>query len=369
MEHNIIESPVIKVFGVGGGGTNAIGHIIKREFEGAELYCVNTDAQSLRSVSGCLPDHVIHIGKELTQGLGAGSKPEVGREAAEESIIEISEAVKGADIIFIAAGLGGGTGTGAAPVIARAAKEQGILTVAVVTKPFSFEGNQRMSYALQGIDELKQFVDSIVVIPNQKLLEKLDNSISLLHAFDAVNEVLYTAVSGISDLILKDGMINVDFADVKTVMGSKGLAIMGQGQGIGEAEDDRAIQAVLQATTCPLLDDIDISNAEGLIVSIVSGMDLQLEELNIIGAELRKITSENATIKVGNSFDLDMQKKIEVTVIATGLKSKSDEVKSKPESPFRVESRKAQPNDFTPKSQSKQENASSVPAFLTKKSA
>ncbi|KDM90825.1 cell division protein FtsZ [Photobacterium galatheae] len=369
MEQNLIENPVIKVFGVGGGGTNAIGHIIKREFEGAELYCVNTDIQSLRSVNGCPADHMIQIGKESTQGLGAGSQPEVGRAAAEESLHEISDAVKGADILFIAAGLGGGTGTGAAPVIAKTAKEQGILTVAVVTKPFSFEGNKRMSYALEGIEELKQYVDSIVVIPNQKLLEKLDNSIILLHAFDAVNEVLYTAVSGISDLILKDGMINVDFADVKTVMGSKGLAIMGQGQGIGEAGDDRAVQAVLQATTCPLLDDIDISNAEGLIVSIVSGMDLQLEELNIIGAELRKITSENATIKVGNSFDLDMQKKIEVTVIATGLKSKHDAVQSKPESPFKVESRKAQYGETSAQPKQRTNSGSEIPSFLTQKSA
>ena len=365
MEHNLVQNPVIKVFGVGGGGTNAIGHIIKREFEGAELFCINTDAQSLRGIKGCEEANLIQIGKESTKGLGAGSLPEVGRMAAEESIEDITKAITGADMIFIAAGLGGGTGTGAAPVVAKIAKEMGILTVAVVTKPFSFEGVRRMAYALEGIEELKPFVDSIVVIPNQKLIEKLDRRMSLLDSFNAVNEVLHTAVSGISDLVLKDGMVNVDFADVKTIMGSKGLAIMGQGHGTGE---DRAVQAVLQATTCPLLDDIDISNAEGLIVSIVSGMDLQLEELSIIGEELHKLTSDNATIKVGNTFDLDMQEKIQVTVIATGLKNRQDEVSSRPASPFKVEA-----PAFGQQTQSASQKArpidnGGIPAFLTNKS-
>ena len=221
MNNKLEQNPVIKVFGIGGGGTNAVGHITKREFDGAELYCINTDVQSLNSVGGYNSINRIQIGKELTNGMGAGARPEVGRTSAEESVELITNAIKGADMIFIAAGLGGGTGTGAAPIVARIANELGILTVAVVTKPFSFEGNKRMTYAIEGIEELKPFVDSIVVIPNQKLLEKLDRNMTVLGAFDAVNEVLYTAVSGISDLVLKDGMVNVDFADVKTIMSSK----------------------------------------------------------------------------------------------------------------------------------------------------
>ncbi len=356
--------PIIKVLGIGGGGTNAIGHIIKRGFEGAELFCLNTDQQSLQSIMGCPTENKIQLGKDCTKGLGAGSKPEIGKEAAVESLDDIKSILHGADMVFIAAGLGGGTGTGAAPIIANAAKELGILTVAVVTKPFGFEGNKRMTYALEGIDNLKPLVDSIVVIPNQKLLEKMDNSTILLQAFDSVNEVLYTAVNGISDLVLKDGMVNVDFADVKTIMGSKGLAIMGQGEGTGE---DRAVKAVQQATTCPLLDDINISNAEGLIVSIVSGMDLQLEELNIIGEELHKLTSEDATIKIGNSFDLDMQDKIQITVIATGLKNKSDSNKDTNISPFKIGNHNKN-TETNSKDIASANPHSNIPSFLTKKS-
>lgn len=358
------ENPVIKVFGVGGGGTNAIGHIIKRELEGADLFCLNTDAQSLKSVGGCKPENLIQLGKESTKGLGAGAKPEVGRMAAEESIDDIRNMVEGADMIFIAAGMGGGTGTGAAPVVAKVAKELGILTVAVVTKPFNFEG-KRMQIALDGIKELTEHVDSIVVIPNQKLIDKLDKKMTYMQALEAVNEVLHTAVSGISDLILKDGLVNVDFADVRTVMGSKGLAIMGTGRGVGE---DRAVDAVLQATSSPLLDDIDIRNADGLIVSIVSGMDLQLEELDIIGQELSKLTSDDATIKVGNTFDLDMHEEIQVTVIATGLRNKEDEVKSKPTSPFKADKSTASLKESGDKVAVKPATLS-VPAFLSRKSA
>lgn len=369
MHFQDIENPTIKVFGVGGGGTNAIGHIIKREFSGAELYCLNTDSQSLKSVGGCKPENLVQLGKESTKGLGAGAKPEVGRLAAEESIEDIRRIVEGADMIFIAAGMGGGTGTGAAPVVAKVAKELGVLTVAVVTKPFNFEG-KRMQIALDGIKELTEHVDSIVVIPNQKLIDKLDPKMTYMQALEAVNEVLHTAVSGISDLILKDGLVNVDFADVSTVMGSKGLAIMGTGRGIGE---DRAVDAVLQATSSPLLDDIDIHNAEGLIVSIVSGMDLQIEELGIIGQELSKLTADEATIKVGNTFDLDMHEEIQVTVIATGLRNKEDEIKSKPVSPFRAESEKVVQPQATqtaiPKKDAPKPTALTVPSFLARQSA
>ena len=267
---NVAENAVIKVVGVGGGGGNAVKHMIDKEIEGVEFICANTDAQSLADVSSPI---TLQLGSDITKGLGAGANPEIGRAAAVEDRDRIADVLDGADMVFITAGMGGGTGTGAAPVVAEVAKEMGILTVAVVTKPFQFEGKKRLSVAAEGVRELSQYVDSLITIPNEKLLEVLGKNTSLLDAFKEANDVLLGAVQGIADLIIRPGMINVDFSDVRTVMSEMGAAMMGTGTAAG---DSRAREAAEKAINSPLLDDIDLQGARGILVNITAGLDLSL---------------------------------------------------------------------------------------------
>jgi len=304
---------VIKVIGVGGGGGNAVEHMVREHIEGVEFFAVNTDAQALRKSS---VSQTIQIGSNITKGLGAGANPEVGRNSAEEDREAIRSALEGADMVFIAAGMGGGTGTGAAPVVASIAKELGILTVAVVTKPFGFEGKKRMAFAEQGIAELSKHVDSLITIPNDKLLKVLGRGISLLDAFGAANDVLRGAVQGIADLITLPGLVNVDFADVRTVMSEMGYAMMGSGIGRG---DNRAEEAAEIAISSPLLEDIDLSGARGVLVNITAGYDLTLVEYETVGNTVRAFASDNATVVIGTSLDADMNDELRVTVVATGI--------------------------------------------------
>ena len=317
---------VIKVIGVGGGGGNAVEHMIAEHIEGVEFFAANTDAQALKRIK---VGQTIQIGTNVTKGLGAGANPEVGRNSAEEDREVIRSAIEGADMVFIAAGMGGGTGTGAAPVVAEIAKELGILTVAVVTKPFGFEGKKRMAFAEQGIAELAKHVDSLITIPNDKLLKVLGRGVKLLDAFAAANGVLKGAVQGIAELITKPGHINVDFADVRTVMSEMGYAMMGSGRASG---DNRAEEAAEMAISSPLLEDIDLSGARGVLVNVTAGLDLGLEEFETVGSTVRAFASDNATVVVGTTFDPDMSDEIRVTVVATGIgMDKRPEVKiSKP---------------------------------------
>ncbi len=304
---------VIKVIGVGGGGGNAIKHMIRQNIEGVEFVAANTDAQSLRAFDA---HTTIQLGADVTKGLGAGANPEIGRQAAEEVREEIKRKIQGADMIFIAAGMGGGTGTGAAPVVAEVARELGILTVAVVTKPFPFEGKKRMAYAEEGIKQLSRYVDSLITVPNEKLLKVLGKSTSLLDAFGAANDVLLGAVQGIAELITKTGLINVDFADVRTVMREMGTAMMGTGIARGE---DRAQEAAEMAINSPLLEDIDLSGARGVLVNITAGMDMSIEEFETVGNIVKAFASENATVIVGTVIDTEMSEELRVTVVATGI--------------------------------------------------
>ncbi|QYN43783.1 MULTISPECIES: cell division protein FtsZ [unclassified Gilliamella] len=304
---------VIKVIGVGGGGGNAVEHMIAEHIEGVEFFAANTDAQALKRIK---VGQTIQIGTNVTKGLGAGANPEVGRNSAEEDREVIRNAIEGADMVFIAAGMGGGTGTGAAPVVAEIAKELGILTVAVVTKPFGFEGKKRMAFAEQGIAELAKHVDSLITIPNDKLLKVLGRGVKLLDAFAAANGVLKGAVQGIAELITKPGHINVDFADVRTVMSEMGYAMMGSGRASG---DNRAEEAAEMAISSPLLEDIDLSGARGVLVNVTAGLDLGLEEFETVGSTVRAFASDNATVVVGTTFDPDMSDEIRVTVVATGI--------------------------------------------------
>ncbi len=307
------DEAVIKVIGVGGGGGNAVEHMVKHNIEGVEFVATNTDAQALRkSAAGT----TIQLGRDVTKGLGAGANPEIGRLAAEEDRENIRNAIKGSDMIFIAAGMGGGTGTGAAPVVAEIAKEEGILTVAVVTKPFPFEGKKRMSYADQGIEMLAKHVDSLITIPNEKLLKVLGRGTSLLDAFAAANNVLLGAVQGIAELITRPGLINVDFADVKTVMSEMGNAMMGTGIASGE---DRAEEAAEAAVASPLLEDIDLAGARGVLVNITAGMDMSIEEFETVGNHVKAYASDNATVVVGAVIDPEMSDELRVTVVATGI--------------------------------------------------
>ena len=294
------ENAIIKVIGVGGGGGNAVQHMLTTDIEGVEFICANTDAQALHNMS---TGSVIQIGGELTKGLGAGANPEVGRQAALEDRQQIAEMIEGADMIFITAGMGGGTGTGAAPIVAEVAKELGILTVAVVTKPFPFEGRKRMRIADEGINELKDNVDSLIIIPNEKLMQVMGKNCSLINAFNAANDVLSNAVRGIADLITRPGMINVDFADVRAVMASMGMAMMGTGSASGE---DRAIEATEAAIKSPLLEDVDLKGASGILVNITAGLDLSLGEFTEVGQIIEEYASENATVVVGTVIDTDM---------------------------------------------------------------
>ena len=309
------QSAVIKVVGVGGGGGNAVQHMVANDIEGVDFICANTDAQALRNVSS---RSIIQLGNGLTKGLGAGANPEVGRQAALEDRERIAEALKGADMVFITAGMGGGTGTGGAPVVAEVAKEMGILTVAVVTRPFPFEGKKRMLVADQGLKQLAEHVDSLITIPNEKLLAVLGKNTSLLDAFKEANNVLQGAVQGIADLITRPGMINVDFADVRTVMSEMGQAMMGTGVARGE---NRAREAAERAIRSPLLEDVNLQGARGILVNVTAGFDLSLGEFSEVGDLVAEFASETATVVVGTVIDPEMTDELRVTVVATGLGS------------------------------------------------
>lgn len=315
-------SAVIKVVGVGGGGGNAIEHMLAENINGVEFICVNTDEQALRN-SGA---KTVAIGQELTKGLGAGADPRIGREAAEEDRELIRELLAGADMVFITAGMGGGTGTGAAPVFAEVAKELNILTVAVVTTPFSFEGKQRALAAKEGINQLAKYVDSLITLPNNKLLSVLGKNISLINAFKAANNVLLGAVKGISDLITRPGLINVDFADVRTVMSEMGMAMMGTGVASGE---QRARQAAEAAIASPLLEDVNFSGAKGILANITAGIDMTIGEFEEVGDVIKTLISEEATVVVGTVIDDSMKDgEMRVTIIATGLGGDSKRIAS-----------------------------------------
>src|SRR6202453_631174 len=307
------QSAIIKVLGVGGGGGNAVSHMVQAGLEGVDFICINTDAQALKHSK---VRTALQIGCNITKGLGAGADPEVGRQAAMEDRDRIIELIEGCDMLFITAGMGGGTGTGAAPVVAQVAKELGILTVAVVTRPFEMEGNKRGRVADQGMLELSKYVDSLITIPNQKLLSVLGSTTTLLDAFKAANTVLQGAVQGIAELITRPGLINVDFADVRTVMSETGMAMMGSGTASG---DDRAREAAEAAISSPLLEDINLSGAQGILVNVIAGMDLSIGEFQEVGNVIKQFASDDATVVVGTVIDPDMSSQIRVTVVATGL--------------------------------------------------
>jgi cell division protein FtsZ len=307
------QSAVIKVIGVGGGGGNAVSHMVAAGIEGVDFICINTDAQALKASK---VKAALQIGCNITKGLGAGADPEVGRQAALEDRDRIVEMISGCDMLFITAGMGGGTGTGAAPVVAQIARELGILTVAVVTKPFQMEGNKRTLVADHGIAELTKQVDSLITIPNQKLLTVLGPSTTLLDAFKSANQVLQGAVQGIADLITRPGLINVDFADVRTVMSETGMAMMGSGSASGE---NRAREAAQAAISSPLLEDVNLSGANGILVNVTAGLDLAIGEFEEVGRIVKEFASEDATVVVGTVIDPEMSNQVRVTVVATGL--------------------------------------------------
>ena len=312
---NVPQEAVIKVIGVGGGGGNAVCHMLKSQLEGVEFVCANTDAQALKKQHLQAHTH-LQLGASITRGLGAGANPNVGREAAMEDRERIAELLKGADMVFIAAGMGGGTGTGAAPVVAEVAKELGALTVAVVTKPFGFEGKRRMSIAEEGLTELQEHVDSLITIPNEKLLPVLGSDVSLLNAFGAANDVLLGAVQGISELITRDGLVNVDFADVRTVMSEMGMAMMGTGIATGTG---RAAEAAERAIRSPLLEDVDLQGAKGVLVNITAGLDFTVGEYTQVGEVIHQFASNEATVVIGTVIDPEVTDELRVTVVATGI--------------------------------------------------
>jgi cell division protein FtsZ len=307
------QNAVIKVIGVGGGGGNAVEHMLAGSIEGVEFIVANTDAQALRNSSART---VLQLGTDVTKGLGAGANPEVGQQAALEDRERIMGVLEGTDMVFITAGMGGGTGTGASPVVAQVAKELGVLTVAVVTKPFPFEGRKRMEVANAGVRELGEHVDSLIIIPNEKLLPVLGRDTSLLDAFKAANDILYSAVQGISELITRPGLINVDFADVTTVMQEMGMAMMGTGTARGE---DRARKAAEQAISSPLLEDIDLSDARGILVNMTAGLDMTIGEFEEMGKVIEEFASDSATVVIGSVIDPELHDEVKVTVIATGV--------------------------------------------------
>jgi len=307
------QEAVIKVIGVGGCGGNAVDHMITQGVQGVEFICANTDAQALKRNQAKTQ---LQLGGEITKGLGAGANPEIGRQAALEDRERIAELISGADMLFLTAGMGGGTGTGAAPVVAEIAKEMGILTVAVVTKPFAFEG-KRQRVAQEGLDALAQHVDSLIVIPNDKLMQVLGNAITLDEAFRAANDVLHGAVAGIAEIISCPGMINVDFADVRTVMAEMGMAMMGSAKAAGTG---RAREAAEQAVACPLLEDINISDARGVLVNIsASKATFQLQEMYDVMETIKAFAAESATVIVGTVYDESLEDGLRVTIVATGL--------------------------------------------------
>ncbi len=314
----------IKVFGVGGGGSNAVARMFQEGLQDVELYIVNTDLQHLNSLP--VPNK-IHIGETVTRGLGAGSKPDVGEEAAKESLETIKEALEGADMVFIAAGLGGGTGTGAAPVIAQAAKELGILTVGVVTKPFDFEGPARAKLAEEGLKKLKDVVDTYIVIHNQKLAAIAGKRFTFGEAFKLVDSILYKAVRGITDLILVPGLVNVDFADVKTIMESGGKALIGVGSGKGE---NKIEEAVIAATTSPLLEGTSIQGARRLLVNVEVSPDLSYADVEEAIAQIRELAHEEAHIIFGAALDMNSEDEMRLTVVATDFESEEEKKKPAP---------------------------------------
>ena len=329
------QSAVIKVIGVGGGGGNAVAHMVQAGIEGVDFICANTDAQALGNAR---VRTALQIGCNITKGLGAGADPDIGRQAAMEDRDRIQEVIEGADMLFITAGMGGGTGSGATPVVAQVAKELGVLTVAVVTKPFLMEGRKRLSIADTGIAELGKYVDSLITIPNEKLLAVLGGETTLLDAFRSANEVLQGAVQGIAELITRPGLINVDFADVRTVMAEMGMAMMGTGVASGE---DRAREAAESAISSPLLEDIDLDGANGILVNVTAGMDLAIGEFQEVGETIKEFSSDEATIVVGTVIDPDMTDRIRVTVVATGLGRQA----AQGSAPIRVVRRPAEPTE------------------------
>ena len=377
------QSAVIKVIGVGGGGGNAVNHMLRSNIEGVEFICANTDAQALKNTE---VKTALQLGSNVTRGLGAGANPDRGYEAAMEDRDRIYEALEGADMVFITAGMGGGTGTGAGPVVAEVAKELGILTVAVVTKPFSFEGGKRRQIAEDGIARLSEHVDSLITIPNEKLLSVLGKTTSLLDAFKAANDVLLNAVQGIAELITKPGLINVDFADVRTVMSEMGVAMMGTGRANGE---QRAREAAELAIRSPLLEDINLSGARGILVNITAGLDLAIGEFDEVGNTVKEFARDDATVVVGTVIDPDMVDEMRVTVVATGLGEEVSVVVKQPEveiKPVRIVSKDAveqenldynalevptnirrspkTANDFVKAAESKNMEYLDIPAFL-----
>lgn len=318
------QEAVIKVIGVGGCGGNAVDHMINKNVNGVEFICANTDAQALlKSVATT----TLQIGTDITKGLGAGAKPEIGREAAIEDRDHIAEMIEGADMLFITAGMGGGTGTGAAPIIAEVAKEMGILTVAVVTKPFEFEG-KRTIVAKDGLEELSQYVDSLIVIPNEKLMEVLGEDVPFLEAFRAANDVLHNAVSGIAEIINCPGLVNVDFADVRTVMSEMGMAMMGSAEASG---DNRANIAAEQAVASPLLEDVNLANARGVLVNITASSSFKMKEYYDVMNTIKDFTADDATVIVGTVMDESIEDKLRVTMVATGLNGSIARREQKPE--------------------------------------
>ncbi|MBT7952877.1 MAG: cell division protein FtsZ [Gammaproteobacteria bacterium] len=317
------QAAIIKVLGVGGGGGNAVQHMLTVNIEGVEFICANTDSQALKNSSART---IMQLGGNVTKGLGAGADPEVGRQAALEDRDRLMDVLDGSDMVFITAGMGGGTGTGAAPIVAQVAKEMGILTVAVVTRPFGFEGKKRAQIAEDGIRDLAQYVDSLITIPNEKLLSVLGRDVSLLNAFSAANDVLLGAVQGIAQLITCPGLINVDFADVRTVMSEMGMAMMGSGKATGE---DRAKVAAEAAISSPLLEDINLSGAKGILVNITAGLDLSIGEFDEVGSTVKQFASDNATVVVGTVIDPEMSGEMRVTIVATGLATQASEELSK----------------------------------------
>ena len=317
------QEAIIKVIGVGGCGSNAVDHMIHNEMQGVEFICMNTDAQALKSNKA---ETLLQLGSSITKGLGAGANPEIGREAALEDRDRIAELIQGSDMLFITAGMGGGTGTGAAPVVAQVAKEMGILTVAVVSKPFSFEG-KRLKAAQAGMEALSQHVDSLIVIPNDKLMMVLGNDISMLDAFKAANDVLYGAVAGIAEVINCPGLVNVDFADVKTVMSEMGMAMMGSALSTGV---DRARTAAEQAVASPLLEDITLAGARGVLVNITASSALKMREVHEVMNTIKDLTADDATVIIGTVLDENMEDDLRVTMVATGLGNVASQAKAKP---------------------------------------
>ncbi len=314
------DSATIKVVGVGGGGGNAVAHMLQHAVEGVDFICANTDVQALKKSQATVQ---LQIGANITKGLGAGANPELGRQAALEDRDRIQEVLAGTDMLFITTGMGGGTGTGAAPVIAQIAKDMGILTVAVVTRPFGFEGKKRMEQAMNGIRELEKQVDSLIVIPNEKLLAVMGKSAQMMEAFNAANGVLLSAVQGISELITRPGFINVDFADVRTVMEGMGSAMMGTGIASGEGRAREAAEAAIHS---PLLDEVVLRGARGILVNVTAGMDLTIGEYDEIGEIIHELASEDANVKIGMAIDPEMNGEIRVTVVATGLNMHKAEI-------------------------------------------